>query len=147
MSGMVIILMPFHKFEGECDGEKIKIVLNLHQDVSFRLNSGCEIVAGLVQSQLGYQTLTVEVNGKLAMRNRSRIVSHDKVEIKQDRERGITFRPKRTRRWTSHQTRTSDYVNIIPAKRPSKGALMQSCATISGTDDFRHGGEWTTKMM
>ena len=86
MSGMVIILISFYKFEGECDGEKIKIVFDLHQDISFRLNSftGVEIVVGLVQSQLGYQTLTVKVDGKWAMRNQSRIVSHDKVEIQQD---------------------------------------------------------------
>ena len=83
MDQMIVILMAFHKFEGECDGEKIKIVFDLHQDISFRLNSftGGEIVAGLMQLQLGYQTLTVEVDGKLAMRNGSRIVSHDKVEI------------------------------------------------------------------
>ena len=115
----------------------------------FRLNSftGVEIVVGLVQSQLGYQTLTVEVNGKLAMRNRSRIVSHDKVEIQQDCEHGITFRPKRTRGRTSHRTRTSDYVNIIPAKCPSKGALIQIGAAISGTNDFRGGGNGNDRLL
>ena len=75
--------MAFDKLKGECDREQLKIMFDLHEHISFGLDSftGGEVVAGLMQLQLRYQTLTVEVDGKLAMRNGSRIVSHDKVEI------------------------------------------------------------------
>ena len=81
-----VILMAFDKLKGECDREQVEIMFDLHEHISFGLDSftGGEVMMGLVELEFGDQALTVKMNGQLAMRNRSRIVSHDEIEVQKD---------------------------------------------------------------
>ena len=58
-------------------------MFDLHEHISFGLDSltGGEVITGLVELEFGDEALTVQMDGQLAMRNRSRIVGHGKIEV------------------------------------------------------------------
>ena len=58
-------------------------MFDLHEHISFGLDSlaGGEVMTGLVKLEFGDEALTVKMNRELAMRNRSRIVGHGKIEV------------------------------------------------------------------
>ena len=80
---MFVILMSFDKLKGKCDRKQIEIMFDLHEHISFGLDSltGGEVMPGLVEFEFGDEALTLKIDGQLAMRNRSRIVCHGKIEV------------------------------------------------------------------
>ena len=62
-----VILMSFDKLKGECDREQVKIMFDLHEHVSFGLDSltGGEVMTGLVELEFGDEALTVQMDGQL----------------------------------------------------------------------------------
>ena len=61
-------------------------MFDLHEHISFGLDSftGGEVMTGLVELEFGDQALTVKINGQLTIRNWSRIVSHDEIEVQKN---------------------------------------------------------------
>ena len=86
MQWMFVVLMSSDKLKGKCNGEKVEIMFNLHDHISFGLNSlgGGEVMTGLVEFEFGDEALTVKMDGQLTMMNQSRIVGHGKVKIQKN---------------------------------------------------------------
>ena len=77
---MFVVLMCFDKLKGKCNQREVEIMF---EHILFGLNSltGGEVMMRLVKLEFGDETLTVTMNGKLRMGNRSRIVRHGRVEV------------------------------------------------------------------
>ena len=69
---LVIVLVALHKFKGEADGQKVKIIFNLLEDISFRADrfAWSEVLSILMKAQSLEETLTVDVHRELTVRDR-----------------------------------------------------------------------------
>ena len=60
-----VILMAFDEFKGEGDGQKVEVVFDLQQDVTFSKDcfAGSKVLPRLVAMKLGDETLAVKMDG------------------------------------------------------------------------------------